>query len=374
MLQFDDQTLERHLTLHQKWLDTDHRDGKQFAHEEASFVGHSLAGKNLINAKLRRCTMDACNAAGLFAAGADLAGIHAFGADFTGAHLDQANLESCHFQTAKLAGVHLQESKCGSGKFQEAQLCRCNAQKAKFTSTHLEGANFAGANLRGAHFQHAQAAKAIFRGADIRDADLHGMNVDEADLRNCRGLWGPRRAHTSGVLNADRAVYSTRGDVVTWELIRIIGALRLFGVSYVAFVAMVAWAFSVRWWNSAIHRFRVPPTEGEVPAWMTWLATRAPVVHIPESMGLQLAALFLLALGAGIFAAWCPDPIKEASRTRWVRELQQPEIEYLSASYSRPGGRYAAAVFFGLGGLYTALNLLVRGIEALVFIFTGISA
>ncbi|MCI0349167.1 MAG: hypothetical protein L0Z53_07060 [Acidobacteriales bacterium] len=77
----------------------------------------------------------------------------------------------------------------------------------------------------------------------------------------------------------------------------------------------------------------------------------------------------MLAIATTLFAFFCPEPIKEATETRWARELNQSVLEYRSAKYAHPVMRHACLVLFTVGGGCSLLYLLWRGAIALVFLY-----
>ena len=96
--------------------------------------------------------------------------------------------------------------------------------------------------------------------------------------------------------------------------------------------------------------------------------------HVPpvqRHFGVLLLAIALLALATTLHAIFCPEAVKEATETRWTRELNQPLIEYRSAMYHRIWVRYITPVSFTLGGAYTLLYLLWRAARALSFLLSA---
>ena len=262
--------------------------------------------------------------------------------------------------------------------------------------------------------------------ADFRFTDLTGVSVCLADLTHARGLFGRGRAKLDDVLDAEWAIYAPRWDRVPWALLRSIGTLRLFGASYAALIVIVCYAYFGHWYNrtapEAIDATRQAgalaveavgrqpegnaatgpgPSAGFVDRAIdrgldrvadrvcdrlterievvghavagdddrlqAWLG-RIEHLPLPEHLRRQLVAIVLLAIGATLYAVFCPEVVKEATETRWTRQLGQPLIEYRSAMYYRRTLRYVCAFCYASGGLYTLGYLALRVYYAVTFL------
>jgi hypothetical protein len=234
-----------------------------------------------------------------------------------------------------------------------ANLRHCTLINASFDSSDLEQAELIGADLSGASFRYANLKGALISGAKLIDT---------------RGLFGPGRAKLDEIRNPEWAVYARRWDKVGWSVLRSIGTLRLFGVSYAAFIVIVVYAFCIRWYNE--HAANLPNAAERIGVGEA-TAERVSQVPVPAHLGWQLLALGLLAIGATLYAAFCPNLIKENTETKWVCELKQSLVEYRCAAYSRLVVRYVCAVCYSTGGVYTLCYLAWRGYEAVRFLLAG---
>ncbi len=245
---------------------------------------------------------------------------------------------------------------------------------ADFANATLHGAIFSDANLRGASFYCAKAIEADFRGANLRLASVDRMEVYDANFTGAEGLWGPERAVDMGtVIGVEHAIFSSKYDLVHWGRLRVITTLHLFTASNVAFFCILAYATAMRWYNTqvpkwhawgAMHREASEPTT----SFLAGLIERIPLLPVQRHFGLLLLALLSLACATSLFTWFCPDPVKEATETRWTRELNQPLIEYRSAMYHAIWIRYATFVLFLLGGGYTVFYTLWRAWEAICYL------
>lgn len=213
----------------------------------------------------------------------------------------------------------------------------------------------------------------------MRHADISGATIRGAVLTCVRGLFGKNRAITRDSpideWEAQNAIYHCRFDVAPWDFLRVIGSLRLFGVSYFTIVVVTLYAALARWYNPIAANARVSATaeehasSGGVSPWAFVLA-RLPDLPTPDHLARQLVATVVLAGAATIYAAVCPSEVKEASEVRWTRAMGQPLWEYRSANWCRWWLRYPCFVCFVVGGGYSLAYLAMRAMTALAYLFT----
>lgn len=124
--------LKRILADHEKWVNTDEKEGKKANLEKAKLQGIELRAANLKKAGL----MDA-----------DLKEAELIGAKLMGADLRGADLERAEVGAADLTGAHLDFA---------------NLQRTRLYDSILKGANLSGANLGGAYLRGADLEGAVF--------------------------------------------------------------------------------------------------------------------------------------------------------------------------------------------------------------------
>jgi len=126
------------LQEHEKWLETDGKEGKR----------------------------------------ADLESVNLQEADFRGANLQQADLNEANLQKADLGETDLQEAYLEGANLQEADLRKANLQKAILTKANLQEAHLIKANL-----QMARLGEANLQEAELRETNLQLANLTEANLK-----------------------------------------------------------------------------------------------------------------------------------------------------------------------------------------------
>ncbi len=266
----------------------------------------------------------------------------------------------------------------------------CSAEHLNFNDglirhVDLRGAVLSGSNLRDPF---------NLVGSELQFADFSGLHLEalaskpnELNLSHCRfdrcvindvrfdnfiligakGLWGPNKAMISPDCKGQEwAIYRYSRDYLSWEALRSIGQIRLFGVSYAAFIGLVLFSQIARAYKTWVQALLSTPEESLRHA----LGSRLPPLDVHWHFAVLLAAIALLSIGATVYAVRCPDIVKEYSHAKWWRELGKPFAEYASAKYSRSISRYIAGVAYGLGIFMTLGYLAWRGVLALLW-FAG---
>ena len=199
------ESLKRILIDHQRWLDTNGKEGKMANLKEANLRGANLEQANLEKANLEKANLKgAClqyadlfetNLWGAKLEGASLGGAFLNNADLEGANLEKADmwaevepvyLQSAILKRAKLQGVNLRGGHLEGVHLIEAELQGADLGGAHLHKAHLDKANFQGADLRKANFQEASLVEAVFQDSLLYEAKLQGANMREANLQDAK--------------------------------------------------------------------------------------------------------------------------------------------------------------------------------------------
>ncbi len=349
--------------------------------------------------------------------------------DFRSAHLHHIDLSHIYlqggsFNDADVKDVVLHDADLSNSHWTDARFCEARGVRAIFEKATLNKCIFRECNYPNGRFQRTMLASAEFHtckllrcsfrratlmGATLSDTSLRGsrfhiasikhLNLSKTNLSNAKGLFGPNRAIAEsysiqehhiedarfyrpwkirkGALGlADRAVDNLERHAANWERLRTIGQLRLFGVSYLAVIAITSYTLLARWHNTRVVSSARAAAErarqtGEDDMWATLLGS-LPQLPTPAHLGYQLAATALLAAAATIYALRCPNEVREATEVGWTRRMGQPLWEYRSAKWSRAGARYLCLVLFLAGGSYTLWYLLRRSGAAVWYLLQGL--
>lgn len=195
----------------------------------------------------------------------------------------------------------------------------------------------------------------------------HTTEFERVQLENVRGLpscTGVEQVRVigddNGVLDADlRALPVGFLDrYASWERLRTLGRLPLFGTSVAALVAIPFTFFLLAVYNEQLARVQARASAGDV-AWGALVAALQPI-PVPALSFWLLVSTLLLGIGSTLFALLCPSRVREFSLDRWTDELRQPALRYLPQSWSRRWARAIAAPCYVIGGGGTAIILLVK--------------
>ncbi|WP_250657725.1 pentapeptide repeat-containing protein [Alkalimarinus coralli] len=218
--------LEMILSRHQRWLESEERDGSRADLSGASLDGANLVGKTLSGVDFSGASLVGADLSGARLVhakftGADLAGVNLSKADllladFTGANLKGANLTDAtpnldtalvrtrrgpRFKDSDLTGANLSGAYCYISDFSGAKLTDClfnksylvranlshlDLQHNPFNMAVLSKADLSYANLQHADFTHSVLDHANLSYTTLSQASLKGANLKGANLDNAQ--------------------------------------------------------------------------------------------------------------------------------------------------------------------------------------------
>lgn len=322
-------------------------------------------------------------------------------------HLQYSDLSDSDWEKAEIYCVHGHQTRFNGAEFHRTVFTQCDFvdsgfSKAKMTLAHFHFCTLHKCTFRWAQMDGTTLEKTSLRGSRIHLACLNRLIMSEVDLAGIKGLFGPNRAFTRVDRNFriedhytesarfhrpwkirkglaglyDRSIDRLERHAASWERLRTIGQLRLFGVSYLAVVVIASYTLLAKWHNTRVVATAHQAAEraeaaGETDLWATFMRL-LPELPTPAHLGWQLLMTGLLATAATIYAMFCPNEVREATEVGWTRRMGQPLWEYRSAKWSRAWARYPCLILFLIGGLYTLGYLLVRSYSAIVYLFRGI--
>lgn len=338
------------------------------------------------------------------------------GAQFTNVRFDDGDYRGCNFSNIKgeplfMHGVHFSGSTFqGATVPPLSNLIHCVFDDDEAGECSFESAILREVNLKASTFESVN-----FKHAILDSAMLNVSAVDRSDFTGCSGLYGRHKATLDGVKGAQNARYTYRYDFCTWSLVRRIGSIPLFGVSYFAVIAIILLVSLTKAYNlqveafkqkieststppnnvaikqdehAANHDFRsdnavsadaIPstPADGKQapdrravsPRWTDKLQE----IKLPSTLMRTLGALCLLALGSTVYRVACPHEIQENTLVKWVRELDGPEIEYRALAAKGMPWRWISGVCLSIGALYLLYHIICRVWDAFVFLWSHAS-
>jgi len=163
--------LIRILKEHEKWFQSDGREGKRAELSDAYLVDVELDSAFLLGARLNRANLSAANL--------NLANLR--DAEMNNAILRMAKLNRANLQIAKLNGADL-----FGAKLKGAEMWKCELDSAHPTYAELDSAILFGAKLKGAYLIQTKLNSADLAEAELNGAILQGADLDNAILKSTK--------------------------------------------------------------------------------------------------------------------------------------------------------------------------------------------
>jgi hypothetical protein len=145
--------------------------------------------------------------------------------------------------------------------------------------------------------------------------------------------------------------------IASWERLRTLGRLPLFGVSFSTLVAIPVVLFLIGTYNEQVGRLHewVSSHGEQLPPVATLpLEQLAKVLHripIPNLSFWLLISTLLLAIASFLYALRCPARVKEFSLEGWTNEIRRSALHYLPLSWRERWVRLVVGVCYLVGGL-----------------------
>jgi len=306
---------------------------------EARFVRASLTGTNLRSARLAGASFEQ-------------ASLHHF-------NLSRCDLTRTRFHSSKLSGADLSEARLGRSDLQACDLSEANLDGALLDEANLASADLSRASLVGASIRNANLTSANYTDANLSRADLLESDVSNVNFNRTRGLTRAENLLTvrvSDVRYFDFAIIPAPERLLSWERIRWLGRLPLFGASYSALIAIPFLYYLLDMFNRRVEVFRAWATQELANSGTHTTTARVVLDHvhrepIPSLSLCLLISTFLLGVGATIFALSCPPRVREFSREQWRDELGHSLIHYLPFAWHHRWLRMACVICYAIGGI-----------------------
>jgi hypothetical protein len=204
-------------------------------------------------------------------------------------------------------------------------------------------------------------ARANFRWANLFRTQLHGVRGAHhaSNLETVR-FTPPASIHTQSPINDarefDTCLRPWPERWLDWELLRVVGRLPLFGMSYTALILIPIVFYGLALYNDKIdlvrtwaeHVTALPdhPMHQLAPLVLERLHPRP----IPNQSFLLLLSTLLLAVGSTLYTFFSPSRIKEFSRDQWCDQLGRSLLHYWPLAWMKRYVRLACAACYALGG------------------------
>lgn len=239
----------------------------------------------------------------------------------------------------------------------------------------VDNCNFTKFDMRNISVHHSSIINSDLSYSRWENAVLENVTIDGSDFTHALGLHGRHEATLKNITGAGKAKYSYKWDILSWAIIRKIGSIPLFGVSYLAIIAICAWASTANWYNTQIQKLKENnqleiPIESNVEILyrIPWLE-HIKELPVSQEMGTLLLMIMILSSGATIYRLFCPDIIQEHTENWWSRTLHYEVMTYRVHSYRRLILRWICGLCYIAGGGYVAWHIAKQIVFALKYFY-----
>jgi len=133
----------------------------------------------------------------------------------------------------------------------------------------------------------------------------------------------------------------------SWERIRYVGELPLFGISY-ATLATLAFVFG----GLSLYNFMLADLYEKIsPTSQAFNIIRLFRPYLtPISDWMLLFAAVTLAAASTVYRVVCPPRVKENTLTYWIDSLDKPALHYMALAWAHRRARIACFICYLIGG------------------------
>jgi len=317
---------------------------------EAILTSAHLTGTVFVSAKLLKC-----NLTGASAQNCGMKGVQLQGATLQDANLTRANLEDAIAdETTSFRGACLEESRL---------------DRARVTNCCLSGVNLYRASLMGTDIS----------GAEIEDANFTEANIERTNFTEVRGAQSAIGLEST--VNSEQARYFDKchrswvDKNADWERIRVIGNLKLFGVSYTLVLFLLTFFYVVGRYNEKVEILQNWATEieasgekGSQKILARQVDEKLTVFKVSLSSVALLVSTLILVAASIIYTLACPDEVKDFTRAQWCYQLKQSLVHYWAFAWQNRCRRVVCAILYLVGGVSFVVLTLIKLIHAVNYI------
>jgi uncharacterized protein YjbI with pentapeptide repeats len=336
--------------------------------DKANLESASLFGANLSNAILSFANCKNANFQDALFANSKLEGTQFQGATLSRARnlpkglLREATLSGAYLDDTDLDGVDLSGRNLSHTRFNNSTLKNANLSNAILNGAELQSANLSNANLNHSSLHNADIRTADLNSAILTQADFYESIVNRASFKGAIGLTKARNLHLvrfekdqGDVRYFEFIVIPRIEKIISWERIRFLGRLPLFGASYSALIAIPILYYFLDFYNRKVDVIKTWAMQEISQNGIYSYGAKKIIAHlhhepIPSLSLTLLISTFLLGAGATIFAFGCPARIREFSRDQWKDELGHSLIYYLPQTWWYLWLRIFCVLFYTVGG------------------------
>ena len=269
--------------------------------------------------------------------------------------------------------------------FTESSFKDSNLSGVDFKGCDLSHSNFVNCDLRHADFSKTVLKDTVFSSCRIDDAKFHEASIVRTSFADTQGIsrtHGLESTHISDptvdAKDFDKILLPWTERWCDWEVLRTMGRLPLFGLSYSVLILIPFTMYLLAVWNDLIEvvrRWAAKALETQVGQ-IDVIHRLAEVIldhlrpqPIPSQSLLLLSSTLLLAIASTIYTLSCPSRIKEFTKDVWCDQLGRSLVHYWPFAWRYRTLRLVCGSCYVLGGLGALYVIIVKVIKAGLYIW-----
>lgn len=338
------------------------------------FKGADLRNSNLTNAKFSKCNFSDANISNSI-----LKNSNFFNCEMTKVNLTKSDLSFATFQGGNLNYGVFEKVNFFEGKLYN----NIEALGLYFKNTNANNSLFSG-KFHQSNFCNCDFSKAYFQGTDFKDSNFckctfHKTKLDGPSFEDCKGLTSSFGLQTIILANKDANYIETikippLDRIFSWENLRTIGKLPLFGISYSLLISIPIFYFCIAFYNdkiSIIHEWASLEMLNQSSIFKNIaliVTNNLKIQTLPNNSLVLLISTIFLAIASTFYAFFCPSRIKEFSKEKWRDQLRQSLLFYLPLSWKHRSIRIITSLCYFLGGTGVLFVLSKKIFNVMIFI------
>ncbi|MBT3011218.1 MAG: pentapeptide repeat-containing protein [Candidatus Thiodiazotropha sp. (ex Lucina pensylvanica)] len=296
----------------------------------------------------------------------NFSGSNLAGCNFNACILDSTNFESATIKNAKFINMNGSKEKHYAPTINSANFRRAKLDKVNISHCVFDCCDFTRSSINGSSIVTASFEKCIFRLCNFKKLQLVRVSLSKSeDLHSSTGL-EKLSFDTEQVREFETSVRNWQEVYFSWENLRIVGRLPLFGASYLALVIIPVYFYGLDIYNQNIGLLRdwaLQSTQQDNLAnkyFAEFIIEKLYPLPVPTRSLAILVSTIFLAAGSTLYTIFCPSRIKEFSMDQWVDELNKSLVNYWPLSWKHRTIRLLSSFFYIVGATCLILILLEK--------------
>jgi hypothetical protein len=276
-----------------------------------------------------------------------------------------AGLRDCHFVNCR---------------FIHCNFVRRTVRNVWAADCEFEGCLFFGTQLRNFRTEDCAFIRNRFNGFTLFD-NIRLFRADDLETNFQLHVVRIGEGESKTNIETDLAIYAETKlrwpeKYLSWERLRTMGKLPLFGISYSVLITVPVLLFALAIYNKQITSLRelaAPGALADNPEMhlVRSLLAKLHTIPVPDLTLWLIVVTLLLAIASTLYTLVCPARVKEFSVSQWTDELGLSSLQYLPLSWSRRMARLVSGACYAIGGAGALIIILVKIATAIRFLLTN---